>query len=135
MPKFRSMKIETPQIATNLLKDPNKYITPIGNFLRSSSLDEIPQLLSIIKGEMSFVGPRPALFNQKNLIKMREKERLETLKPGLTGWAQINGRDEISDEEKVSHDKYYKNNLSLSLDIKIIFLSFFKVLRKDGINH
>lgn len=135
MPKFRSMRINTPAVATHLLDNPAQYLTPIGSFLRKSSLDELPQLWSIIKGDMSFVGPRPALFNQEDLITLRKNYGVDQLLPGLTGWAQINGRDELPIPQKVEFDVYYLNNQSLWLDIKIILLTFVKVLRKEGIKH
>ncbi len=135
MPKFRSMKSNTPEVATHLLDNPKKYLTPIGNFLRKTSLDEIPQLFSIIKGDMSFIGPRPALFNQTDLIAKRKQEGIDFIRPGLTGYAQINGRDELSNEQKVKYDKIYKENISFFMDIKIVFLSIYIVLSKDGINH
>jgi O-antigen biosynthesis protein WbqP len=135
MPKFRSMRINTPAVATHLLDNPAQYLTPIGSFLRKSSLDELPQLWSIIKGNMSFVGPRPALFNQEDLITLRKNYGVDQLLPGLTGWAQINGRDELPIPQKVEFDVYYLNNQSLWLDIKIILLTFVKVLRKEGIKH
>lgn len=135
MPKFRSMRVDTPAVATHLLLDPQQFLTPIGSFLRKSSLDELPQLLSIIKGDMSFVGPRPALFNQDDLIKLRTQYGVEKLVPGLTGWAQINGRDELPIPDKVKLDVEYLHKQSLVFDIKIIFLTFIKVLRRDGIQH
>lgn len=135
MPKFRSMRVDTPAVATHLLQDPQQFLTPIGSFLRKSSLDELPQLLSIIKGDMSFVGPRPALFNQDDLIKLRTQYGVEKLVPGLTGWAQINGRDELPIPDKVKLDVEYLHKQSLVFDIKIIFLTFIKVLRRDGIQH
>ena len=135
MPKFRTMLIETPAVATHLLPDPAKYLTPIGSFLRKSSLDELPQLWSILSGDMSFVGPRPALFNQEDLIALRTRYGVSELVPGLTGWAQINGRDELPIPEKVKLDVEYLNNRTLFLDIKIIFLTFLKVIRRDGITH
>lgn len=135
MPKFRSMRVDTPAVATHLLQDPQQFLTPIGSFLRKSSLDELPQLLSIIKGDMSFVGPRPALFNQDDLIKLRTQYGVEKLVPGLTGWAQINGRDELPIPDKVKWDVEYLHKQSLVFDIKIIFLTFIKVLRRDGIQH
>jgi O-antigen biosynthesis protein WbqP len=135
MPKFRTMRINTPTLATHLLQNPEQYLTPIGSFLRKSSLDELPQLWSIIKGDMSFVGPRPALFNQDDLIVMRDKYGIDKLLPGLTGWAQVNGRDELSIPDKVKFDIEYMNNQSLWFDIKIIFLTGLKVLKKDGIKH
>lgn len=135
MPKFRSMRIETPQVATHLLADPQSHLTPIGNFIRKSSLDELPQLFSVFKGDMSFVGPRPALFNQDDLIALRTSVGVHQLKPGITGWAQINGRDEIPIPEKVKFDEYYLKKMNLWFDIKILFLTFKKVLFRDGITH
>ena len=135
MPKFRSMLINTPAVATHLLQDPSKYLTPIGGFLRKSSLDEIPQLWSIVKGDMSFVGPRPALFNQLDLIQMRQQSGVHLVKPGLTGWAQINGRDELPLSQKVALDTAYLKKQSFWFDIKIIFLTVIKVLRRDNVTH
>jgi O-antigen biosynthesis protein WbqP len=135
MPKFRSMRVDTPAVATHLLNNPEQFLTPVGSFLRKSSLDELPQLWSIIKGDMSFVGPRPALFNQDDLIELRAKQGVDQLVPGLTGWAQINGRDELPIPEKVKMDVDYMNNQSLWLDLKIIYLTFVKVLHRDGIQH
>lgn len=135
MPKFRSMRLNTPNIATHLLDNPNKYLSPIGGFLRKTSLDELPQLYSIIKGDMSFVGPRPALFNQDDLIKLRIRHKVNTLVPGVTGWAQINGRDSISILDKVNLDLYYLNNRSFFFDMKIIFLTILKVSKSDNISH
>ena len=135
MPKFRTMRIDTPNVATHLLKDVDNKITPIGNFLRKTSLDEFPQLFSILKGDMSFVGPRPALYNQYDLIKLRNKFGLEKLKPGLTGWAQVNGRDDISIQEKVELDLQYKDLRSFRMDLKIIFLTVFKVFFSKNISH
>lgn len=135
MPKFRSMKIETPNVATHKLKNPNEFYSPIGSFLRSSSLDELPQLFSIIKGDMSFVGPRPALFNQNDLINLRSEKGIHKLKPGVTGWAQINGRDNLSIQEKVNLDNEYKSNQSISLDVKIILMSIIKVFKQDNVSH
>lgn len=135
MPKFRTMQVGTPAVATHLLNDPDKFLTPIGSFLRKSSLDELPQLWSIIKGDMSFVGPRPALFNQDDLVALRTKFGVDRLLPGLTGWAQINGRDELPIPEKVKLDVEYMNNRSIILDLKIMFLTFLKVLRRDGVAH
>lgn len=133
MPKFRSMRTDTPQLATHMLTDSDKWITPIGHFLRVTSLDEIPQLYNILKGDMSFVGPRPALFNQDDLVELRTNCGVSAMKPGLTGWAQINGRDELAIPDKVKLDEFYLNNQSLWLDLKIMFLTGFKVLRRDGI--
>jgi O-antigen biosynthesis protein WbqP len=135
MPKFRTMKVDTPAVATHLLTDPKQFLTPIGSFLRKSSLDELPQLWSILKGDMSLVGPRPALFNQDDLIALRTKYGVHNLVPGLTGWAQINGRDELPILEKVKLDVEYMQRQSLWFDIKIIILTFVKVLRRDGIQH
>lgn len=135
MPKFRSMLIGTPAVATHLLADPDKYLTPIGSFLRKSSLDELPQLWSILKGDMGFVGPRPALFNQHDLVALRTAQGVHTLVPGLTGWAQIHGRDELPIPAKVALDAYYLQHRSLGLDLRILVLTFFKVLRRDGITH
>jgi O-antigen biosynthesis protein WbqP len=135
MPKFRTMRVNTPAVATHLLSDPQQYLTPIGSFLRKSSLDELPQLWSIIKGDMSFVGPRPALFNQDDLVGLRTEFGVDKLLPGLTGWAQINGRDELPIPIKVKLDVEYLHKQSFLLDLKIIFLTFLKVLRRDGIQH
>jgi O-antigen biosynthesis protein WbqP len=135
MPKFRTMRVDTPTVATHLLSDPKQFLTPVGSFLRQSSLDELPQLWSIIKGDMSFVGPRPALFNQDDLIALRTEYGVDKLVPGLTGWAQINGRDELPIPDKVKLDVDYLNDQSLWLDLKIILLTFLKVLRRDGIKH
>jgi O-antigen biosynthesis protein WbqP len=135
MPKFRSMQVGTPAVATHLLADPNAYLTPIGSFLRKSSLDELPQLWSILAGDMSFVGPRPALFNQHDLIELRTRLGVHTLVPGLTGWAQINGRDELPIPEKVKLDAEYLQRQSLWFDIRILWLTFLKVVRRDGVTH
>lgn len=135
MPKFRSMKVGTPAVATHLLTNPNAHLTPIGSFLRKSSLDELPQLISIIRGDMSFVGPRPALFNQHDLIELRTRQGVHKLLPGLTGWAQVNGRDELPIPDKVALDVAYLGNKSLFLDIKIIALTALKVLRRDNVTH
>ena len=135
MPKFRTMKIDTPAVATHLLDDPDQYLTPIGKFLRKSSLDELPQLISIVKGDMSFVGPRPALFNQDDLVTLRTQKGVHVLTPGLTGWAQINGRDELPIPVKVGFDEYYLTHRSFLFDLKILLLTFFKVLRKEGVAH
>lgn len=135
MPKFRSMQVNTPQVATHLLTDPGQYLTPIGGFIRKTSLDELPQLLSVLKGDMSFVGPRPALFNQDDLRELRTQYGVQKLKPGITGWAQVNGRDELPIPVKVEFDKYYLDNYSLFLDIKILFLTVLKVLKRDGVSH
>jgi O-antigen biosynthesis protein WbqP len=135
MPKFRTMQVDTPAVATHLLANPAQFLTPIGSFLRKSSLDELPQLWSILKGNMSFVGPRPALFNQDDLIALRSEHGVDRLLPGLTGWAQINGRDELPIPVKVKLDVEYLHKQSFLLDVKIIFLTFLKVLRRDGIQH
>lgn len=135
MPKFRSMLIDTPAVATHLLSNPDQYLTPIGSFLRKSSLDELPQLWSILRGDMSFVGPRPALFNQHDLIALRTEKQVHTIPPGLTGWAQINGRDELPIPVKVDLDAYYLQHQSFMLDIRILFLTFYKVVRRDGVTH
>jgi O-antigen biosynthesis protein WbqP len=135
MPKFRTMRVDTPAVATHLLTNPDTYLTPIGAFLRKTSLDELPQLLSIIKGDMSFVGPRPALYNQDDLIALRTEKGVHLLTPGLTGWAQINGRDELPIPVKVDFDVWYLQHVSLWLDMKIIILTFIKVLRSEGVQH
>jgi O-antigen biosynthesis protein WbqP len=135
MPKFRSMKVDTPVVATHLLADPRSVLTPVGNFLRKSSLDELPQLWCILKGNMSFVGPRPALFNQDDLILLRTAKGVHALVPGLTGWAQINGRDGLPILQKVDLDFEYLKHQSLWLDVKIIWLTFIKVLKRDGVSH
>lgn len=131
--KFRTMRIDTPNVATHLLENPDKYITKIGKVLRKTSLDELPQLINIIRGEMSVVGPRPALYNQLDLKKMRTKKGIHKLVPGLTGWAQINGRDEILLKEKVELDKYYLDNRSFGFDIEIIFKTIISVAKSDGV--
>lgn len=135
MPKFRSMRIDTPAVATHLLENPKAWLTPVGSFLRKSSLDELPQLWSILRGDMSFVGPRPALFNQNDLIMLRTACGVHELVPGLTGWAQINGRDELPIPEKVQLDAEYLVRRSLIFDMKILWLTFVKVLRRDGVSH
>jgi O-antigen biosynthesis protein WbqP len=135
MPKFRSMKVGTPALATHLLVDPKSHLTPIGGFLRKSSLDELPQLWSILMGHMSFVGPRPALFNQKDLIELRTHKDVHTLVPGLTGWAQVNGRDELPIPQKVALDVEYLERQNLWFDIKILWLTFLKVVQRDGVSH
>ena len=135
MPKFRSMKVDTPAVATHLLSDPSSVLTPIGNFLRKSSLDELPQLWCILKGDMSFVGPRPALFNQDDLIALRTDQGVHRLAPGLTGWAQVNGRDELPIPQKVALDVEYMQRQSFTCDLKILWLTFVKVLKKDGVSH
>jgi len=135
MPKFRSMLIETPDVATHLLDDPDSYLSPIGGFLRRSSLDELPQLFSVLKGNMSFVGPRPALFNQEDLVILRTEKGVERLVPGITGWAQVNGRDELSIPDKVALDAEYLNRQSFWFDMKILWLTCLKVLKRDGVSH
>ena len=135
MPKFRSMKVETPAVATHLLVDPGSVLTSIGDFLRKSSLDELPQLWCILKGEMSFVGPRPALFNQDDLILLRTEKGVDKVVPGLTGWAQVNGRDELPIPEKVVLDVEYMERQSLWFDMKILWLTVLKVVRRDGVSH
>ena len=135
MPKFRSMRVGTPAVATHLLADARSHLTPIGSFLRKSSLDELPQLWSILAGDMSFVGPRPALFNQQDLIALRTEQGVHILVPGLTGWAQVNGRDELPIPEKVKLDVAYLQRQSLWFDIRILWLTFVKVLKRDGVSH
>jgi O-antigen biosynthesis protein WbqP len=135
MPKFRSMQVGTPAVATDQLKNPATYLTPIGSFIRKSSLDELPQLWSIFVGDMSFVGPRPALFNQDDLIALRTKFGIEKLTPGLTGWAQVNGRDELPLVDKVNLDLSYMQRQSFGFDIKILWMTFIKVLHRDGVAH
>ncbi len=135
MPKFRSMRVGTPAVATHLLADAASHLTPIGSFLRKTSLDELPQLWSILKGDMSFVGPRPALFNQQDLIDLRTTHGVHTLVPGLTGWAQVNGRDELPIPDKVQLDVEYLQQQSLWFDIRILWLTFVQVLRRDGVSH
>jgi O-antigen biosynthesis protein WbqP len=135
MPKFRSMRIGTPAVATHLLQDPKVYLTPIGSFLRKSSLDELPQLWSILMGDMSFVGPRPALFNQHDLIALRTEHGVHELVPGLTGWAQVNGRDELPIPDKVKLDVEYLQWQSLGFDVRILWMTFVKVLRREGVTH
>lgn len=135
MPKFRTMRVDTPAVATHLLNNPDQFLTPIGKFLRKSSLDELPQLISILRGDMSFVGPRPALYNQDDLIELRTQKGIHLLTPGLTGWAQINGRDELPIPTKVDFDEYYLKNRSFLLDIRIIFLTFLKVVKSEGVTH
>jgi len=135
MPKFRTMRIDTPAVATHLMQNPDEYLTPIGPFLRKSSLDELPQLWSVLKGAMSFVGPRPALFNQDDLIALRTEKGVHRLVPGITGWAQINGRDDIPIPKKVEYDEYYLKNRSFLFDLKILLLTFFKVTRAENVSH
>ena len=135
MPKFRTMRIDTPAVATHLMQNPDEYLTPIGPFLRKSSLDELPQLWSVLKGDMSFVGPRPALFNQNDLIALRTEKGVHRLVPGITGWAQINGRDDIPIPKKVEYDEYYLKNRSFIFDLKILFLTLLKVSRAENVSH
>jgi len=135
MPKFRSMKIDTPEVASHLLNDPKSTLTPIGDFIRRTSLDELPQIFCVLKGDMSLVGPRPALFNQFDLIDSRTSLGVHNLVPGVTGWAQVNGRDELLIEEKVKFDKEYLEKKTLFLDIWILWLTFIKVIKKDSVSH
>ncbi len=135
MPKFRSMNIDTPAVATHLLANPKSMLTPVGDFIRKTSLDELPQLWSILKGDMSFVGPRPALFNQDDLISLRIKYGVHKLPPGLTGWAQVNGRDELPIPEKVQLDTEYLHMQSFSKDIYILWLTLFRVIKRHGVTH
>jgi O-antigen biosynthesis protein WbqP len=135
MPKFRTMRTDTPAVATHLLGDPDQWLTPIGTFLRTSSLDELPQLWSILSGDMSFVGPRPALYNQDDLIGLRTERGVHTLTPGLTGWAQINGRDELPIPVKVEFDEYYLRHRSFALDMRILLLTLSKVTKREGVTH
>jgi O-antigen biosynthesis protein WbqP len=135
MPKFRSMRVGTPAVATHLLTNATSHLTPIGGFLRKSSLDELPQLWSILVGDMSFVGPRPALFNQHDLIELRTAQGVHELTPGLTGWAQVNGRDELPIPDKVALDAEYLQRQSLGFDLRILWMTFVKVLRRDGVSH
>jgi O-antigen biosynthesis protein WbqP len=135
MPKFRTMRMDTPAVATHLLSNPDAYLTPIGPFLRRSSLDELPQLWSVLTGEMSFVGPRPALFNQDDLVALRTERGVHRLIPGITGWAQINGRDDIPIPKKVEFDEYYLHHRSFIFDLKILVMTFFKVTRAENVSH
>jgi O-antigen biosynthesis protein WbqP len=135
MPKFRSMKVDTPAVATHLLPDPKSVLTPIGDFLRKSSLDELPQLWCILKGDMSFVGPRPALFNQDDLVALRTEQGVHKLVPGLTGWAQVNGRDELPIPQKVAVDVEYLQNKSFLFDLKILWMTFLKVIQRKDVTH
>ncbi|MFQ5779989.1 MAG: sugar transferase [Nitrospiria bacterium] len=135
MPKFRTMRLNTPAVATHLLNDSDRYLTPIGGFLRRLSLDELPQLFNILKGDISFVGPRPALFNQDDLVALRTKKGIHRLIPGLTGWAQINGRDDLPIPTKVEFDEYYLNHRSFLFDLKILLMTPFKVVRSEGVKH
>ena len=135
MPKFRSMLTDTPAVASHLLDNPDAYLSPIGGFLRSTSLDELPQLFSVLKGDMSFVGPRPALYNQDDLITLRTQKGVDKLLPGITGWAQVNGRDELSIPDKVALDVEYLNRQSFWFDMKILWMTFLKVINRDGVSH
>jgi len=135
MAKFRSMRVETPSMATHLMTEPDAFLTPIGGFLRRNSFDELPQIISILKGDMSFVGPRPALYNQDDLILLRTEKGLNQLLPGLTGWAQVNGRDELSIPEKVKLDVEYMHKKSFWFDLKILWITFLKVINSQGISH
>ena len=135
MPKFRTMRIDTPAVATHLLKDPDAYLTPIGPLLRKSSLDELPQLWSVLKGDMSFVGPRPALFNQDDLVALRTEKGVHRLIPGITGWAQINGRDDLPIPVKVEFDVHYLKHRSFLFDMKILWMTFLKVVKREGVSH
>eukprot|EP01133_Synstelium_polycarpum_P018448 gene18448-22078_t len=134
MPKLRTMRVDTPVVATHLLNDPDQFLTPVGGFLRKSSLDELPQLWCILRGDMSVVGPRPALYNQHDLIALRTAQGVHSIPPGLTGWAQVNGRDELPLEVKVQLDADYLKQRSLWLDVKIVFLTVLKVVRRDGLS-
>lgn len=135
MPKFRTMRYKTPEVATHLLEDANSYLTPIGSFLRRTSIDELPQLYSVLKGDMSFVGPRPLLFNQYDLIELRSEKKIHKLYPGLTGWAQVNGRDGLTIEEKVNFDNEYIYQQSFLFDIKILLMTVSRVISKKGVSH
>lgn len=135
MPKFRTMRIDTPAVATHLLKNPDEYLTPVGSFLRKFSLDEIPQLWSILKGDMSFVGPRPALFNQDDLIRLRTLKGVHEIVPGITGWAQVNGRDDLPIPKKVEYDSYYLDKKSFFFDMKILYMTILKVIKAEGVRH
>ena len=135
MYKFRTMRMDTPQVATHLLKEPDQFLTPIGKILRRTSLDELPQLINVVRGEMSLVGPRPALFNQDDLIALRTAGGVHEMTPGVTGWAQVNGRDELPIPEKVKLDEWYLKNRSAWLDLKILGMTVFKVIRKEGVVH
>ncbi len=135
MPKFRTMRINTPAVATHLMKNPGDYLTPIGSFLRKFSLDELPQLYSVLNGDISFVGPRPALYNQDDLVELRTGKGIHKLIPGITGWAQVNGRDELPIPVKVEFDEYYLKNKSFVFDMKILWMTFVKVVRREGVSH
>ncbi len=135
MPKFRTMRTDTPSVATHLLENPGKYLTPIGPFLRRFSLDEFPQLWSVLKGDMSFVGPRPALYNQDDLVELRTKKGIHKLVPGITGWAQVNGRDELPIPVKVEYDDHYLHHCSFLFDMNILYMTFLKVIKREGVTH
>jgi O-antigen biosynthesis protein WbqP len=135
MYKFRTMRIDTPQVATHLLKEPDQFLTPIGKLLRRTSLDELPQLINVLSGDMTLIGPRPALFNQDDLVALRTARGVDALTPGITGWAQVNGRDELPIPEKVKLDEWYMRNQSFWLDLKIVGMTVFKVIRKEGVVH
>ena len=135
MPKFRTMRINTPAVATHLMNNPDAFLTPVGSFLRRFSLDELPQLYSILKGDISFVGPRPALYNQDDLIELRTGKGIHKLIPGITGWAQVNGRDELPIPVKVGFDEYYLKNRSFIFDLKILWMTLIKVVRREGVRH
>jgi O-antigen biosynthesis protein WbqP len=135
MPKFRSMRLDAPTVATHLMKNPDLYLTPVGVFLRKFTLDELPQLWSILKGDMSFIGPRPALYNQDDLIALRTEKGIHRLIPGVTGWAQVNGRDDIPIPLKVEYDAYYMNNRNIFMNLRILWMTFINVIRKRGIKH
>jgi len=135
MPKFRTMRVDTPAVATHLMRNPDAYLTSIGSFLRKFSLDELPQLYSILKGDISFVGPRPALFNQDDLVELRTGKGIHGLIPGITGWAQVNGRDELPIPVKVEFDAYYLKNRSFLFDLKILWMTFIKVVKREGVTH
>lgn len=135
MPKFRTMRADTPAVATHLLKNPDEYLTPVGSFLRKFSLDELPQLWSILKGDMSFVGPRPALYNQDDLIRLRTLQGVHEILPGITGWAQVNGRDDIPIPKKVEYDSHYLAKKSFCFDLKILYMTVVKVIKAEGVRH
>ena len=135
MPKFRTMRIDTPAVATHILENPDKYLTPIGSFMRRFSLDELPQLWSVLEGDMSFVGPRPALYNQEDLVALRTEKGVHKLIPGITGWAQVNGRDELTIPVKVKFDEYYLKNRSFLFDLRILWLTLYKVIKTEGVKH
>ena len=135
MPKFRTMRIDTPAVATHILENPDKYLTPIGSFMRRFSLDELPQLWSVLEGDMSFVGPRPALYNQEDLVALRTEKGVHKLIPGITGWAQVNGRDELTIPVKVKFDEYYLKNRSFLFDLRILWLTLYKVIKTEGVTH